>query len=792
MRLMPLALLGCVADLGAQTVRGKVSWPDSTPVPGALVVVRAADGGKPLRTLSGAQGTFALHLPGAGRYAMSVLRIGFAPTAVPEFDIGSGETRVTNVVMRAEPVRLASVSVRESNACRVNPDSGLMVARAWEEARRALLTTRLSPGGTPLVAEWINYHRTLDTSGRYVRAQEVRTIRAPTMHAFESAPAARLATDGYVTDSMAYAPGADVLLSDSFAATHCFKLVSPSTDRPGMIGVGFEPTPARAAVRDIAGTFWMDSASAELRLLDFRYTRMPDAALAAGAGGAVRFLRLADGEWLVSEWTVRLPKLSRPGRGALVGPLSRVERRATVVGFQVVGGAVTHAWHGDTVLYAAAGAALHVQVVAQDAMVVARGARLTLTGTDYVATADTLGRIAVAPVLEGRFVASVTSPLMDSLGISPVEADVQVGGGAHVDSLTLPSARDLLASVCPRDSVRRGEAMLRGTVRDQLGRLLTGAAVTVTWHATSEAAGEAAERTIGSLSDGGRWRICGVPRETPLVVRVIADSGIGARDVRLDADQSLGAVDLVARPRTLAQGDDPTTPRALVEFMVSGPGGTTLGDATLDITVPGGRTRTVVTNAGGQALLPDVRPGLVQVKARSIGFKPGQVAVRVEAGRNTVPIRLTATSLPALDTVRIMGDRRIDARFDEFETRRLRHEATAILDEAEIARRDPIQTWHLFRTMPGVRMMRDSLTGAMLPASTRGAAYDAKRGPVPCFLTVYINGVAADPTLDLRGLPPPRELHGVEVFAGAASIPLRYSAAVLNDRTCGVIAIWTK
>lgn len=788
-----MALLWCVGDLGAQTVRGTVHWPDSTPVLGALVVVRVAPGGEPVRTLTGGRGTFALHLPAAGRYGMSVLRIGFEPTVLPDFDVSAGETHVVDVVMRAAPVRLARVSIREGTECRVNPDSGLMVARAWEQARRALLTTRLSASGLPLVGEWINYQRTLDASGRYVRKQEVHAVRAPTAHVFESVPAARLATDGYVTDSMAYAPDADVLLSDSFAATHCLKLVSSPPDRPGMIGVGFEPTPARATIPDISGTFWIDTSTSELRALDFHYTRMGEEAIAAGAGGTLRFLRLADGEWLVSEWAVRLPKLAEQGRVALTGALSRVERRAKVVGFEVTGGAVNRVLRGDSVLYAATGAALHVQVVAQDSMVAVRGARLTLAGTDYAATSDTSGRILVAPVLEGRFVARVTTPLMDSLGIKPVEADVEATARAHVDSVTLPSARDMLLAACPRDSVRHGEALLRGTVRSEAGRLLSGAAITVTWHVPGETAGDATERTLGALSDGGGWRICGVPRGTPLAVRVTSDSGSDGRDLQIDAGHALGAVDLIARAGVIASRDSPSASRALVEFMVSGPGGSALGDATLSVSLPDGRTRVVITNAGGQALLPDALPGTLHVRVRRIGLTPGQVAVRVEAGRNTVPIRLTAASLPALDTVRIMGDRRIDARFDEFDTRHLRHEATASLDESEIAQRDPLETWQLFRTLPGVRMMKDSLSGAMLPASSRGLVHDYTTGKMmPCLLTVYIDGVPADPSFDLRDLPPPSELHGVEVFAGAASIPLRYAGTVMNDRTCGVIAIWRK
>jgi hypothetical protein len=40
-------------------------------------------------------------------------------------------------------------------------------------------------------------------------------------------------------------------------------------------------------------------------------------------------------------------------------------------------------------------------------------------------------------------------------------------------------------------------------------------------------------------------------------------------------------------------------------------------------------------------------------------------------------------------------------------------------------------------------------------------------------------------------LPKPEEIHGIEVFAGPASIPLQYSG-IGKDKWCGLIAIWTR
>jgi hypothetical protein len=47
-------------------------------------------------------------------------------------------------------------------------------------------------------------------------------------------------------------------------------------------------------------------------------------------------------------------------------------------------------------------------------------------------------------------------------------------------------------------------------------------------------------------------------------------------------------------------------------------------------------------------------------------------------------------------------------------------------------------------------------------------------------------------------LPVPSEVHGIEVFAGLATIPPQYNSAVSDGQggarpnSCGLIAIWTK
>jgi hypothetical protein len=190
-----------------------------------------------------------------------------------------------------------------------------------------------------------------------------------------------------------------------------------------------------------------------------------------------------------------------------------------------------------------------------------------------------------------------------------------------------------------------------------------------------------------------------------------------------------------------------------------------------------------------------------------VGFKPGQLAVSVEAGRNTVPILLSDAVMPSLDTVRIVGGKRVSGRLDEFNTRYLRHEATASFNQADIAKVNPVDTWQMLSRVSAMKFIPASANGGLFAVSNRGMEV-GRLGGVPCYMAVMVDGVVlvglpqtvttpdgtvvvvGDP-VDMMQLPPPDQIHGIEVFAGPGSIPPKYNGAG-NDKQCGLIAIWTR
>lgn len=808
-------------SLAAQAVRGVVVLSDGNTRAAGVIVVAAGDSGQPARALTNTRGEFTIALPHAGTFQLKALRIGFRPTDGPKITVANSETVRAQIQLTDVAVSLIAVRVQGDDVCRTRPDSGALVTRAWEEARKAIMSAGLSATDAPLVAEWIEYNRTLEATGRVVRALRVRTTHSATTHAFKSLPADALVEKGYVIvegDDISYhAPDGDVLVSDSFAGSHCFQVVlPPGRGADSLIGVAFRPARDQRDIRDIEGTFWLDRRSAELKWMDFKYTNMPSAAEKASPGGRVEFLRLGGGGWLIGNWNIRMPEFGRAlaSASASAGRMTVVRAPNTTVlrTIQVTGGQVTKVSRGDSVVYQAVGAELDVQVISLDESVSATGTMLELLGTDYVAKAGTDGRVRISPVLEGRYEVRIHSSIMDTLGLPPITREIEIGNRASVDTVRLPPPLEMARAACGGVLGDR-TGLIRGTVRDSTGEPIPNAAVLVSWLGSMKIIGGGtadrvgwSEQNVAVLSDAyGRWRSCGVPRGVPFTVTVKTDAGTDARRSRLADDQAMATADLVAhKVATTTDIVLPKENRALVEFWASNSDGTVMPDVTLDLELPGGVKRTINTGPNGHALLGDVAPGQVTVRARKVGFLPGKLLATVGVGRNTVPITMSPTGLPTLATVRIVGDqRKTYDRFDEFETRHLNSAATRSITRAEIEKRNPVDAWQMLTNVPSVKIAQ--LGGVIIARSMRvenaGLLSDA-----PCYMKVMVDGVLmaetesvgkdTDKTIkttfaNLANLPPPDQIRGIEVFAGPASIPVQYGGTG-NGKWCGLIAVWTR
>jgi hypothetical protein len=252
--------------------------------------------------LTDERGAFFAPVAAGGRYRIRALRIGYQPTVLDAVVEPTGTTAL-RVVLGVAAVALPSVTVRGEDICRGTGAEGAVVAQVWEEARKALLASGLS-AAEPLVAEWIEYERTLDTTARVVREQRVRSTRTTTTHVPQRLAGTAGGT-GYVVDTddgRCFTRRMPTCASDAFAS-HC---ATSSCDggRPGMIVSASGPprsTPVQRYHRHVLDRSREQRASSSIAIRIFKRH-------GTAAGGLVEFLRLPSGS-VGQSLGIRMPQL---------------------------------------------------------------------------------------------------------------------------------------------------------------------------------------------------------------------------------------------------------------------------------------------------------------------------------------------------------------------------------------------------------------------------------------------------------------------------------------------------
>lgn len=800
------------------TVTGRALLPDATPAR-YLAIVGTEDGSaREVRALSDARGLFRLAIPApSARWRLRALQVGRAPSIGPTlgpFAADASAPVTVEITITGAAVTLPTVSVQQSDVCGERAIGGATVASAWEAARTALLSARLRSdsagvsGEARLRTEWIEYDRELDATGRHVRAQRTTAASGMTARAVRSIDADSLARNGYVVDgtdgtTTFHAPDADVLLSSSFAASHCVRLVPANEGDTDMIGVGFRPAREMPDRSDIEGVLWIDRASSELRRLQYRYTGLPTAALAAEPGGEVGFVRLPTGEWLVQRWSIRMPLMDQRGRTMTVGTRALVRTTSrTLTGVQVTGGEVQRVSRSGQALFEVDGAALEVHARSDDSLHDPLHAplalRAELEGTSYQLQRGANGVLRLANVLPGSYRLAVSTALMDTLGVRAEALPITVDGDGRLVEWRLPTAQQLIAATCPAEILATSGApptLLRGTVRDARGHALPNAVVRVRW-ARDSAARRGEARVIVNddarrlVTDSiGHWHLCGVPPGELLAVFAAGSGTAGDTLWSAPVASTMSALDLVLRRDASAS----------LALRVIDAKSQPLRDVIADIEPLGGATFSLRTDADGRTAARDLPRGSATVRLRRVGFQEGTVTLELAEGANEVPVMLDPTSSPTLDTVRVRAARERNTRHSDFENRRALGLASASFSREDIEKRNPVSAWQMLSRVPSIIII-DSL-GSYYAKSTRERTMN-------CWMRVAIDGrMLPEARFDLRLLPAPGEIHGIEVFAGPATIPLSMSSqgthstkmlpdgSIVTESTrtfCGVIAIWTR
>jgi hypothetical protein len=187
----------------------------------------------------------------------------------------------------------------------------------------------------------------------------------------------------------------------------------------------------------------------------------------------------------------------------------------------------------------------------------------------------------------------------------------------------------------------------------------------------------------------------------------------------------------------------------------------------------------VETDDSGRFELAKVRPGMLSLRFRRLGYQPDTVDLLVLAGK-TVPLEVKLSRLNvSLTPIVITGRAELRGWREGFYHRK-EVGAGIFFTAADIDKRNPRQLTDMFRNLPGVTV-----------APSRGIIRNQVRFRAKgCAPITWLDGTplaAGEFDLDVIS---PFSVAAFEVYTGSI-VPANFVTA-LGPRTCGAVVIWTK
>jgi hypothetical protein len=797
-RLLALLLLVLGATPGpgrAQEITGAItSATDGAPVAGAIVILMDASGARVAGTLSENTGRYRLRVPAPGTFSLRVDVIGFRSVIVPPFPVTADAAVTRDIRFTFARTQLPAVAVTATSACARVADETGDAPRLWSEVRKTLEASRIAIEERRFTVALRRYERTIGLPDSVLRGSRTWTQTAVSENPFETLTPDAVARGGFAVDSdsarLYYAPDARILLADSFVASHCF-----GTRRGGpggAIGLTFRPQQTGKRI-DISGVLWLDSATAELRSLEYKY--LPAVGRQDVGGGTVAFGRYPTGVWGVQRWMIRLPVLRvfesrfRPdgSLGAFVDTM--------VVALRDVGGEVIAA--GTAAASAnMGGTRLRGTVFDSSQAAPLRGAMVTIEGLGRTVETDLEGRFLFDSLSdEGEVRVRVWHPRLDSLGLpAPVTRVALRRRNETVADFATGSVRDVARQRCRRD-LRAAERIIVGTYRSATDSAQGSTEVVLLERVTTSTGRDSLVRHTTFTSDAGRYAFCQTQAGTQSWI--IARDSAGWLNPRHVNGADAPPVEVVplrvpSPDTTRAAGTDVTGAPAVILGRTLQPGPAAISGWVLLPEQNDARVQILVDDvqrgmaaADGSFNLPNVPVGTRRLTFRAPGLAQRHVQITAQEGQSTLML-VTLRVAPVI-VVHVDGPPS-DSRLADFRQRRRLGNGT-FFDRAEIERRNPRVLSDLLRTVPGIRL--ESFQGGLRYVSGRFRSISPSAGTSgngACDMMIYLNG---QPFPSDAGTSDARirvnEILALEVYVAAGSVPREFAGA---NAACGVILIW--
>jgi hypothetical protein len=529
----------------AQRVRGTLT--DSStrePVTGAVVSVLDSAGNFLSRTIADDKGHFAAaRLRGAR--TLHVVRIGYQP--VDKLIVDGDST----IDLRLMPIasRLATLTASEGRVCPCKPGASEAL-ELWEQARDGLLASVVARESNPPRLRIRTFWRTRDPVRKQIESDSSRTKELVADRSYVAArPAWAFEAEGYMREHLGgerdyFAPDEAVLLDQSFAATHCMRLVGADASHPEQIGIGFEPADIRErdTVVDLVGTLWLDRQKPSLRSFEFEYTNLESRA--RGSGGMLTFATMPNGVPMIVRWNIHSAILAIDAdnsNGARRNPPPRSLRsNVRVLGYQETGGETGYAiWPDGT--HWNLGLSRILGVVTDQGGTRVPGIRVWFNGGRDTVVSDAEGEFDFKYQFPGMYVLVASDSLLAGQSIArsiPTRVFLTESRDLPVHIVLHPRS-EILPLVCPKSSYKPGSGVVFAKLVNADGSAADHARVEVETRARLVVGDTIAPRDtldqpirrMGETGDDGRFVVCGAGLDRPLRVRGIKNGLTGEATV---------------------------------------------------------------------------------------------------------------------------------------------------------------------------------------------------------------------------------------------------------------------
>jgi hypothetical protein len=231
-----------------------------------------------------------------------------------------------------------------------------------------------------------------------------------------------------------------------------------------------------------------------------------------------------------------------------------------------------------------------------------------------------------------------------------------------------------------------------------------------------------------------------------------------------------------------ALGGQPRAPRGVIDGVVTDTNLVPLVGATASVM---GTEVKVVVGTNGRFRINGLPAGEYVIAVRQVGYSP-VVSLLTVIDRDTLRPSYSLERLVTTLDAAVVTAKPVAVRLQEFEDRR-RLGFGHFMGQDEIDAKGRSFTADLIRSFTSVVRVisASSSRPGQFAMNLRGGAASA------CAYEIFVDGMPQPVPTNLDDLPRPRDLGGIEIYSGPATIPPQYKS-FSGGAKCGVILIWTR